>query len=502
MENQIRTVHDYLDILKRRKKNLILPVLIVFSIAMFIVLIYPPVYRSTATILIEEQELPAAYVQTTIAGFAEQRLQSLNQRIMSSTKLLEIINRFNIYQDLRKKEPVEEVVATMRKDIKFRTISADIANPQRGGSPSPITIAFTLSYEGRDPQTVQQIASVLSSLFLEENLKVREEKARGASKFLGVETASVQKQLAEIDAKIARYKEKHSLELPELLQVNVSSLERVENETNNLRQRLTTLREKEGYLRSQLSTVPRDDATLLRELKAKLTQLQSRYSEKHPDVIKTNREIAELRNRNDASRSAKNSTGTPPVPDQPDNPAYVNLASQLAGVQAEIEMVRRQSGEMSRKRDEYYRRMEAAPRIEQSYKALLAERNSIQLKVDDLMKKSLEAKTAQGLEREKMGERFTVIDPAMLPEKPVKPNIPVILFTALFLGIGMGVGMVSLQEFNDRSVRNPKALFAVTQVPVLAAIPYIITEKEIRERMNVRKLLMLSSGVFRISGRT
>ena len=99
MENQIRTVHDYLDILKRRKKNLILPVLIVFSIAMFIVLIYPPVYRSTATILIEEQELPAAYVQTTIAGFAEQRLQSLNQRIMSSTKLLEIINRFNIYQE-------------------------------------------------------------------------------------------------------------------------------------------------------------------------------------------------------------------------------------------------------------------------------------------------------------------------------------------------------------------------------------------------------------------
>lgn len=502
MEKETRTVHDYLDILKRRKKSLILPVIIVFFIAVLIVLFYPPVYRSTATILIEEQELPAAYVQTTITGFAEQRLQSLNQRIMSSTKLLEIIKRFNLYQDLRKKETLEQVAETMRKDIKFSTISADITNPQRGGAPSPITIAFTLSYEGRDPQTVQHITSVLSSLFLEENLKVREEKALGASKFLGVEAATVQKQLAEVDAKIARYKEKHSLELPELLQINVSSIERVEYEMDKLRQQLTGLKEKETYLQSQLSTVPRDDVTLLRELKAKLTQLKSRYSEKHPDVIKTNREIAELRNRNGALRSANSSASASFVPDQPDNPAYVNLASQLAGVKAEIDTVRRQGAEMTRKRDEYYRRMEASPRVEQSYKALLAERNSIQLKVDDLIKKSLEAKTAQGLERERMGERFTIIDPAMLPEKPVKPNIPVILFTALFLGIGMGVGMVSLQEFNDRSVRDPKTLFAVTQVPVLAAIPYIITEKEIRERMNARKLLMLSSGVFRISGRT
>ena len=495
MERETRTIYDYFDILKRRKKSLILPALIVFSIAVLIILIYPPVYRSTATILIEEQEIPTAYVQTTITGFAEQRLQSLNQRIMSSTKLLEIANRFNIYQDLKKKETVEDIVKTMRKDITFSTISVDITNPQRGGGPAPITIAFTLSYEGRDPQTVQQVASVLSSLFLEENLKVRQEKALGVSKFLAMETAAVQKQLAEVDSKIAKYKEKHSLELPELLQMNVASIDRVESEMDKLRQQSTSLREKENYLRSQLSTVPRDDATLLKELRVKLAQLKGKYSEKHPDVIKTNREIAGLRNRNGGSGST--------VQDQADNPAYVNLASQLAGVQAEIEMARRQISEMSRKRDEYYRRMEATPKVEQSYRALLAERNSVQLKVDDLVKKSLEAKTAHGLERERMGERFTIIDPARLPEKSVKPNIPAILSIALFLGIGMGVGMVSLQENNDRSARDPKTLFAITQVPVLAAIPYIITEKEIRERINARKrLLMLSSGVFRISGRT
>ncbi len=497
MEEGTRTLHDYLDILKRRKKSLILPPLIFLFIAIIVAIFYPPVYRSIATILIEEQEIPRDYVQTTITGFAEQRLQTLNQRIMSTSKLLEIINRFSLYPDFKKNRTVEEITDIMRRDIQLTTISPEITNPQRGGAPTPVTIAFTISYDGRDPPTVQQVTSVLSSLFLEENLKVREERALGASKFLSVETVTVQKQLAEVDARIARYKEKHFLELPELHQMNVSSIDRVENEIDRLRQQLTSLREKESYLLSQLSTVPRDDATLLRELRAKLTQLKSKYSEKHPDVIKTNKQLAELKNRNGASRSA----GASDVRDQPDNPAYVNLASQLAGVKAEMNMVKRQNGELNLRRDEYYRRMEAAPKVEQSYKALLAERNSIQLKVDDLMKKSLEAKTAQGLERERMGERFTIIDPARLPEKPIKPNIPAILFIGLFLGIVAAVGTASLQEFNDRSVRDPKTLSALTHVPVLAAIPYIITEKEIKGQIEARKRF-LTAGLFRISRRT
>ena len=168
--------------------------------------------------------------------------------------------------------------------------------------------------------------------------------------------------------------------------------------------------------------------------------------------------------------------------DQPDNPAYVDLASRLVSVQGEAETVRRQIDEMSKKRDEYYRRMEASPRVEESYKALLSERNNTQLKYDDLMKKTMEANVAQGLEKEKMGERFTIIDPARLPEKPVKPNVPAILLIGLFLGIGAGVGTASLREFNDQSVRNPNVLTAITHLPVLVAVPEIIIEKDILAR--------------------
>src|SRR5665647_3510670 len=126
MEEDVKTIHDYLDILKRRKWALILPVCIVFFIAFVVALLLPPVYRSTTTILIEEQEIPIDFVRTTITGFAEQRLQQLNQRVMSSPKLLEIINRFNLYDDLKKKLSIEEILDGMRKDIKLTTISADI----------------------------------------------------------------------------------------------------------------------------------------------------------------------------------------------------------------------------------------------------------------------------------------------------------------------------------------------------------------------------------------
>jgi polysaccharide biosynthesis transport protein len=509
MEEDVKTIHDYIDILKRRKWALILPVCIVFFIAFLVALMIPPTYRSTTTILIEEQEIPLDFVRTTITGFAEQRLQQLNQRVMSSTKLLEIVDRFNLYDDLKKKLSIEEILDIMRKDIKLTTISADIVDPQRGGSPSPITIAFSLSYDGKNPQVVQQVAGVLSSLFLEENLKVREERALGAFKFLGDEAANIQKQLAEIDAKIARYKEQHVNELPELLQVNLSSIDRVERDIDMLKQQLTTIKERENYYRTQLASIPTNaasqDRALLNELKAKLVQLQSKFSDKHPDVKKMKIEIAALEKRLESAPPTTGKMGSPgkttfsPL-DQPDNPAYVDLASRLVSVQGELETVQRQIDAMSTKRDEYYRRMEASPRVEESYKALLSERNNTQLKYDDLMKKTMEANVAQGLEKEKMGERFTIIDPARLPEKPVKPNVPAILLIGLFLGIGAGVGTASLREFNDQSVRNANTLTMITHLPVLATVPEIITEKDILARKIMLKRLFIAAIVACVVG--
>ena len=147
MEENAKSIQDIMQILRKRRWSLILPMAVVFLTAVAAALLWPPTYRATSTILIEEQEIPREFVTATVTSYAEQRLQNLNQRIMSSTRLLEIVSRFNLYADKREKWTTEEIVEKMRKDIKFQTISADVID-RRTGRPTAATIAFSVSYEG------------------------------------------------------------------------------------------------------------------------------------------------------------------------------------------------------------------------------------------------------------------------------------------------------------------------------------------------------------------
>jgi polysaccharide chain length determinant protein (PEP-CTERM system associated) len=506
MEDDVKTINDYIAILRRRKWALLIPVFIVFIIGLVAAVTWPRTYRSTSTILIEEQEIPREFVITTVTGYADERLESINQRIMSTTRLLEVINRFNLYADLRKRTTMEEIVEIMRKNIKFTTISADVME-KKGTSRSaatavPVTIAFTLAYEGKDPQTVQQVANVLASLYLEENLKTRERQSAGASKFLEEEAKVLQGNLADLDAKIAVFKARNINAVPELLQVNYQGLDRTEADLDRLKDQLKDLKEKEQYFETQLASIPTEstdqDRNLLKDLRAKLVQLESRYTDKYPDVKKTRMDIAALEKRIALSPSED---GAPPhkaltsVADQPNNPSYVNLAAQLSGVQSDIESAKRQIADLQRRREDYIRRTEASPRVEETYKTLMVERTNTETKYQDMMKRVMEARVSQGLEKEQMGEKFTLIDPARLPEKPVKPNVPAVVLIGLFLGIGAGVGNVSLKEAGDQSVRGAGQLTVATGYPVLGAIPRIINEEDRKRRRVLRRRIVIAVGV-------
>ena len=345
------------------------------------------------------------------------------------------------------------------------------------------TIAFSLAYDGPVPEIVLRVAGVLTSLYLEEHLKVREQQTAGTFKFLDEEARDLKAQLDTIDASISAFKKKNMDALPELLQINLQSLDRIERDISQMNDQLRASREKESFLQSQLASIPTDsdsqDKNLLKELKARLVQLESRYSDQYPDVIKTRSEIASIEARLGNASSASR--------DKNDNPAYVNISAQLAGARTDIESVKRQIEEMRRKRDEYRQRIEATPKVDEAYKGLLSERNNTQAKYDDLMRKSMEAKVSQGLEKEQMGERFNLIDPARLPEKPVKPNIPAVLLIGLVLGIGAGVGVAALREFSDQSVRSAKVLARETALPVLGTIPEIVTRGD-RKRLRLKRI--------------
>jgi succinoglycan biosynthesis transport protein ExoP len=486
-------IEDVLKLMKRRRWSIVIPAIIVFLLAVIIAVAWDPVYRSTSTILIEEQEIPRDYVMATVTSYAEQRLQMINQRIMSSERLLEIIKRFNLYADKRNRLTMEEIVDDMRKtDIKFQTIMADVID-RRTGQKTEATIAFTLSYEGKNPQVVQQVASVLASLYLEENMRVVSQQTTGTTKFLEEEMKSVQAKLEAFEKKIAEFKEKNTRALPELLQFNLQALDWNDRNRDQMVDQLRTLREKEGYLQSELTMMSPDtinrDKDRLKELQIALVTLKTRYSDEYPDVVKTRAEIAGLEKKLQAQAA------TPPAADEkPDNPAYVTLSAQLASVRSEIKSAQRQIEDLDVKRSEFRQRLEMGPKVEEGYKNLMVERNNTQAKYDDLMKKYMEAKVAHGLEQEQMGERCTLIDPARLPEKPVRPNQPAILMIGLILGLGAGVGTASMQEAGDRSARTSEDLSQKFPFPVLSEIPEIVTlEDELQRKKRMRTILRTSA---------
>lgn len=408
------TFKDIVVVVKRRWCWFIMPAAVIFCFSVIVLLVWKPVYRSASTILIEEQEIPCDYVMATVTSYADQRLQTINQRIMSSSRLIEIIKRFNLYADKRNRLSTDEIIDTMRKkDIKLETITANVMD-KRSGNAQIATIAFSVSYEGRNPQIVQQVANELASLYLGENIKVVGQQTEGATKFIDGEMQIVKANLGALEQQIAAYKEKNPRDLPELFQYNLSTLDWSEKNYDQLNEQLRSLREKESNIMTQLSTVVPDAINQrkerLKELRVALGSLMVRFSDEHPDVIKTKAEIEELEKR------LKSEGNQAAVVEKPDNPSYITLSAQLAGLQSEIKSTKQQIAELDSRRNEYRRRLEQTPRVEEGYRKLTVERNNTQAKYDDLMRKFMEAKVAHGLEKEQMGERFTLIDPARLPD--------------------------------------------------------------------------------------
>lgn len=497
MEASPVSLSDLIAIVRRRKWSFIVTFASFLLIAAAVALLLPPIYKASSTILIEEQEIPLEYVQTMVTSYVEQRLQEINQKIMSTSRLQEIIAEYGLYPEKQDRWTKEEIIEKMREDIHLEPISTEVVD-RRTGRPTTATIAFTLSFEGEnDPGKVYRVAGKLASLFLEENLKVRERQASEASNFFDNEITKIKTDMNAVEKTIAEFKEKHVHELPELMQVNMQDLNRVDITVERYDEQLRSLKEREGNLLAEVATASPQlsNQNRLVELKQKLTQLKTVYSNQYPDVMQLQAEIEKM----EKSPASAPEAGKPAL-EKSDNPAYITLNSQLTGVRSEIESVQRQIAGMEKQRQELNRHIAATPGVEQSFKELLNERDSLKLKYGDLMSKYMEARVAQGLEKEQKGERFTMIDPALLPEKPYKPNRIAIMLIGIVLGMGAGVGLVTLREFSDDAVRDAGALASATSFPVLAEIPRIQTEEDFTRKKDRRRMVLLAASSSLIVG--
>ncbi|GAB6095189.1 hypothetical protein JCM14469_14410 [Desulfatiferula olefinivorans] len=485
---------DIVPIIKRRKSALLIPFFIIMTAGLLLAFLLPSHYRATATILIEEQEIPQEFVMATVNSFAEQRLEMIKQRIMSYGNLLKLIEAHGLYRDLRDRWTTEEIVDKMRDDIHVNTISTEIMD-RRTGRATVATIAFTLSYEGKTPGSVHAVTSALTTLFLEENLKVRTRQTEETTRFFEDEINKVKDELFGLNEEISAFKEKNYLSLPEYTTITMQLLDSADKTQEQLVERLKTLREREHYLEAQISLMSPDmefnsDARRLEELKVLLISLTSKFSDEYPDVINTRDEIRRLTEKLNAGKGRSEDTANR----TPDNPTYISYAAQLSGARSEIDSLLRQIGDVQSKKREYESRIGASANIEGRYKSLLAEQANHTRKLDDLTQKLMEAKVAHGLEKDQKGERFTLIDPARMPEKPFKPKRIVIMIIGLIFGLGLGAGTAAAAEFLDDTVRKPQELVRMTGIPVLGEIGVIYSRMD-RERIQKRRITLWAGAV-------
>lgn len=529
-------IRQYWDVVKRRKFQIFIPALVVFSLAAIIAFILPPVYKSSCTILIEAQEIPADFVRSTVTGYVEERLQMITQLVLTRTRLQEIIDRFGLYEDLKGRSTTEAIIKKMREDIQMETIQAEVLDPQ-SGRPGSATVAFTLSCEGKDPAKVAQVTNVVASLYLEENLKTREERARGTFDFLETQLAELRSELLHTEAQIAEFKNKHLSELPELMQLNLQTMERFDREVDAKRELIKTLTNRKIYLEGQLATIepmmysvslggkrimtPKEElralqsqhvslsATLsenhpdvisakkrldamqaevatrdnlrdryreLQDKKSELALTSKRVSPRHPDVIRLKKEVAWLKA--DVTALSEKQAVLKAEDEKPENPAYINLQTQIASSQMEIDNAHKELKLLKLKYDDYQKRVESSPQVEQQYRVFQRDYVNAQAKYQETINRLLVAREARELEKNRMAEKFTMVEPPIIPEKPYKPNRPAILLIGLVLAAGAGVGLGSIAEYMDQSVRYPRELAKIAGHPVLAAIPYWETSQD------------------------
>jgi uncharacterized protein involved in exopolysaccharide biosynthesis len=539
------SISDYLIMARRRLKPMLVTAITVFCLAVLAAVLWPPTYRSSATILIEEQEIPEDMVRSTITSYADQQIQVIRQRVMTLDNIMKLADKFALYTpEERAQMPRTAIAAEFDKAVTLNVISADITD-RRSGRQQQATVAFSLSYDSHDPKKAQQVTNELVNLYLNENLRTRAEKTRSTESFLREEAAALNQQLTNIEDKLARFKQENKDALPESFQFNVQNLRSLESQLQGLQANSRELRTREMELRAQLAqtnpyapivlstgqTVLADvdrlkalqaeyrnkaalynanhpdikrlrkeidtlsakvghagDQEELRRLlmdrQTELAQLQSQYSPGHPDLVAKQRLVEQL----EAQLAMSESGGSQATPD---NPTYVYLTNQLSTLRMERTSLDREAQNLMKEIELLNQAVYKAPAVEKEYAQLQRDLQITQAKYLELNATLREAELAGALEKDRKGQRFTLLEPPELPVVPVRPNRLALLLVGTMLAGAAGLAIMILLEALDDSLRSVKDLTAATGTAPLATITYIKTPKERSRDRPARRILII-----------
>lgn len=465
----------------RRKWLAIVAFAVPFSAAVSLAKYLPNVYRSAATVLIEGQQVPATFVRPAVTSELETRIHTISEEILSRSRLGDIIARLDLYPDLRKRTSLEAVIERMRRDIDVKP--KEISQPDGRGA---TTVAFTLSYTGRDPQTTARVTNTLASFYIEENRRNRERQATGTAQFLWSQLDEVKRQLDQQEARISDFKMRHIGELPQQLEANLATLEQLNAQLRLNSDKQIQISDRRALLMKQanegegLHSAGRRDTTVerLARLKQELAQLRTSFTEKYPSVVKLKTEIATLEAQ--LARAAANGHASEDEA-APVTPSVLEFRRAVSEVETEIKALKAEEDRLRRDIVVYQRRVENAPQREQEFQETSRDYDTTKELYHSLLKRYEDAQLAESLEQRQKGEQFRILDPA-IPKGPVAPDRLRLILMGLMLSLGLAFGVVVLAEQLDTSFHSVDDLRSFSRAPVLVSLPLIVTATDVRRR--------------------
>ncbi len=477
-----------LEILVRRKWFILIPLCITLTLGLFHTLTTSKTYEASTLILVQPQRVPTSYVRSVVTSTINERISTISQQILSRSNLEKIIDQFGLFEDA-KGMYLEDKIAGLRKRVQVKI--------ERTRSDAE---AFSIVFQGDDPQQVMRIANTLASYFMDENLKVREAQAVGTSEFLDSELEKTRKDLEERERRLAEYKERHFGGLPEELATNLRAMDRLQQQISSknelLRQARSslTLMEAQVAQSREMASQSFDDSFLsmdfdddafgaseeeqkLESARKEYDALLLKYTDRHPDVLKLKKIIDKLESAIEAKR--KTAAEETPAPETPDvsmgnsmpNFAVMQQQAQLTQIRSEIAKIESDIANMEQQMAVYQARVEDTPKRELELQALQRDYSNIQNVYNSLLDRRLEAELSVNMEKKQKGEQFRILDHARLPEKPISPNVKMLFLLSVAAGFGIGAGLIFLLEFFDSSIRWEEQIEEDLGLKILAAVP-------------------------------
>ncbi|HXD95086.1 MAG TPA: hypothetical protein VN646_00960 [Candidatus Acidoferrum sp.] len=509
-----------LEVVRRRRLLALLPCLFVLAAAASMAMFLPSLWTAKATVLVNRQEIPEALVRSTVSADPEARLLTLTHETLDTPRLMKIIQENELYPNMRRSHSTADVVERMRKDIKI-----DIQDERERRGREWRSLVFTVAYTATDPAVAASVTNTLAALFTEENRRLREQQAVGASEFFETQLRELRTRLAGQEQRITAYKEQNLGELPEQREVNLRTLERLQQQLSLAHENNRRASERRQNITQSLNDLdlasamggtgaggamnvaPGETAAArLSILRNELAALQTTYSDKYPDVIQVKEQIRllEVRVKEEEKKVAAAAAAPKTAAQAPttsrrnrdlglavNNPYVLSLMQQLDQANVEAKASTDEIGNLNRQLAVYQRRLEMTPKREQELALITRDYETTRDMFRSLLAKRGEADVAADLEQRQKGDTFRVIEPATLPDRPAGPNRIRLLLVGLALALGAAGVAVILAEQVDTSYRRADEVRAAG-VPVLSTIPRIVTEADRLGALRQRRLAVVA----------